>query len=188
MAPRSANSIADQMFYLRSRGVPQPEARAILIRAFLARSAGSGSPRTRPRGTGRRGRCVVEERGRMNVDHHPLRLNVARIREDFPILRPDHPRQAAGLPRQRRLRTEAPRRHRRHAHRHGDAIRQRPSRPALDERAHHRRLRSRPRCRRRADERAATGTRSSSSATPPRPSTSSPTPSAARCFSPARPC
>ena len=25
----------EQMFYLRSRGVPQPEARAILIRAFL---------------------------------------------------------------------------------------------------------------------------------------------------------
>ena len=27
---------ADQMFYLRSRGVPEPEARAILVRAFLA--------------------------------------------------------------------------------------------------------------------------------------------------------
>jgi len=27
---------ADQLFYLRSRGVPEAEARAILVRAFLA--------------------------------------------------------------------------------------------------------------------------------------------------------
>jgi Fe-S cluster assembly protein SufD len=27
---------ADQLFYLRSRGVPEPDARSMLVRAFLA--------------------------------------------------------------------------------------------------------------------------------------------------------
>jgi Fe-S cluster assembly protein SufD len=37
---------AEQMFYLRSRGVPEQEARAILVRAFLAEALDSVSDET----------------------------------------------------------------------------------------------------------------------------------------------
>ena len=107
----------------------------------------------------------------MNVTTRPAMLDVARIRAGFSDPGADDPRQAAGVPRQRRLGAEAARGDRRHARGDGDAIRQRPSRPALDERAHHRRLRGRARCRRRAAERARPRTRSCSPATAPKRST-----------------
>ena len=76
----------------------------------------------------------------MNVTTRPAMLDVARIREDFPILRetvrgkPLVFLDSAASAQKPRAVIDAMRDD------DGDAIRQRPSRPALDERAHHRRL------------------------------------------------
>src|SRR6185437_13644037 len=50
-----------------------------------ARSARRRPTRTRPRRAGKRRRCLVAQRGRLIMDI-AAPLNVARIREDFPIL------------------------------------------------------------------------------------------------------
>ena len=122
---------AEQLFYLRSRGIPDQEARSILVRAFPGRGTRSRHQRHGARSAGRRGRALVGRPGRMNVD---------KIRAGFSDPVADHPRQAAGVSRQRGVGAKAARRDRRHAECDGNAIRQRSSRPALDERTDHRRL------------------------------------------------
>ncbi len=77
---------AEQMFYLRSRGVPEAEARSILVRAFLAEALDAIADETiRTHLDGRR-RIVVGEPDRMNAETLALALDVERIRKDFPIL------------------------------------------------------------------------------------------------------
>ena len=78
---------ADQLFYLRSRGIPDAEARSILVRAFLTEALDAVTDETVARPAGARGRGLVGEAGSMNVTIRPALLDVARIREDFPILR-----------------------------------------------------------------------------------------------------
>ena len=137
---------AEQLFYLRSRGMPEAEARGILVRAFLAealdpiaheaaRAALEGMHR-QPGGRGRR-----HERSCA-----PRRAAMSRASaQDFPILsqtvrgKPLVFLDSAASAQKPRAVIDAM------VQRHGDAIRQRPSRPALDERAHHRGLRSRAR-------------------------------------------
>ena len=106
-------------------------------------------------------------------------FDVQRVREDFPILHAEGPRQAAGLPRQRRHHAEAAGRPRRAAPLLRARQRQRPPRPSTCsasgppqeyEEARVKVQRLPQRRRRRA--------RSSSSAAPPRRSTSSPRPTA----------
>ena len=130
---------AEQLFYLRSRGIPDAEARSMLVRAFLAEALDAVTRRGGARRAGSRGRRLVGEAGSMNVDDHALAHAGRRAHpRGFPDPAPDDPRQAAGVPRQRRLGAEAARGDRCDARGDGDAIRQRASRPALDERAHHR--------------------------------------------------
>ena len=81
---------AEQLFYLRSRGIPEAEARAILVRAFLAEALDAVTHDDGARGSGRRGRRLVGEASRMNVALDPScrlpRSTSTRIRADFPIL------------------------------------------------------------------------------------------------------
>ena len=78
---------AEQLFYLRSRGIPDAEARSMLVRAFLA-DALDAIADERVRGVlDRAVEFVVGEAGGMNVTTRPAILDVTRIREDFPILR-----------------------------------------------------------------------------------------------------
>ena len=137
---------AEQMFYLRSRGIPDAEAQV----HPRARLSGGSAGRRRGRGdtAARLDKAVdalVGKAESMNVMTNPAVLDVDRIRADFPILAQTIRGKPSGVPGQRRLRAEAARGHRRDGSRDGDAIRQCPSRPALDERAHHRGLRSRAR-------------------------------------------
>ena len=64
---------AEQMFYLRSRGIPEPEARAILVRAFLAEALDAVTDETVRGALEARRRAVVGKAGRMNVDNPPRR-------------------------------------------------------------------------------------------------------------------
>ena len=128
---------AEQLFYLRSRGIPVAEARAILVGAFLQEVLETAED------DGARAmletavaQWPLKDAAMMDVTAHP---------PGFPDPVADHPRQALRVPRQRRLGAEAAGRDRCDVGSDGDPVRQRPSRPALDERAHHRRLRGRPR-------------------------------------------
>ena len=80
---------AGQLFYLRSRGVPLAEARAILVRAFLIEAIdGVGDTVVRGLLGGRdRGMVGAAGPGRavMNMMVNPG-FDVARVRADFPIL------------------------------------------------------------------------------------------------------
>ena len=129
---------ADQLFYLRSRGIPDAEARSMLVRAFLTEALEAVKDAT-ARAVLDRAVRAVGGKGRPHERHDTSRPPRCRA---HPCGLPDpgaaHPRQAAGVPGQRRFGAEAARGDRRHARGDGDAIRQRASRPALDERAHHR--------------------------------------------------
>ena len=109
----------DAIFYLRARGLTFFEARDMLIHAFAgeilervkieplkrrARVRALRAARARSRGGGRgmSDRVASPQRRRCVAG-----FDVARIREDFPILRRAGPRQAAGLSRQRRDDAEA---------------------------------------------------------------------------------
>ena len=179
----------EQMFYLRSprhagsRGARDPGAR------LPRRGAGARSAHEPTRAALEAAVATLVGAGSgMNDMTHPSPSMSNASAHDFPILRqtvrgkPLVFLDSAASAQKPRAVIEAM------AARDGDAIRQRPSRPALDERAHHRRLRGRARCRRAADERAPTGTRSCSSATAPRRSTWSRTATAAACCGPARRC
>ena len=60
---------AEQLFYLRSRGIPEAEARAMLVRAFLAEALDLVAHRRRARRWRRRSRGWWERIGGMNVMH-----------------------------------------------------------------------------------------------------------------------
>ena len=129
---------AEQLFYLRSRGIPDGEARSILVRAFLAEALDAVSNETAARLLEEAVERLVGEAGSMNVMTKPRPLlDVARIREDFPILT----QTIRGKPLvflDSAASAQKPRAGDRcHAQRDGNPIRQRASRPALDERTHH---------------------------------------------------
>ena len=69
---------AEQLFYLRSRGIPDAEARAMLVRAFLAEALDAVTNETVARRAGAGGRGLVGEAGRMNVTTTPGRCWMSR--------------------------------------------------------------------------------------------------------------
>ena len=130
---------AEQMFYLRSRGFPRPRldlsscAPFSLRRWMLLRMKPFGACWRPPSGSG--GRDKKHERD--DQAHRPgRRANPERL----PDPDANSSRQEAGILGQCRFRAKAARGDRCHGPRHGNPIRQRPSRPALDERAYHRSL------------------------------------------------
>ena len=59
---------AEQLFYLRSRGIPDAEARSMLVRAFLAEALDAVTNEAVRGVLETRGRRLVGEAGSMNVD------------------------------------------------------------------------------------------------------------------------
>ena len=172
---------ADQLFYLMARGVPRREAERLLIEAFLDEAidavgdeaiAGRASPH-RERVAGGSG----EGRRRERAGDHAARRRGGAPRLPDPVAR--GLRQAAGLPRQRRLGPEAAGGHRRRHPRLQPTNTPTSTAGCTTCRTPPPR-RTRPRARRRgASSTPPTPTRSSSPATPPRRSTSWRRPSAA---------
>ena len=171
----------DLLFYLKARGIPAKEAEALLIQAFVGEAV-EGIEHAGLR------EVLIEQVARLARDAgaepmHPAVTNgsydVDRIREDFPILA----MQVYGKPLIYLDNAASAQKPKavldRIQHAYTARIRQRASRPALSRQCRDRGLRGRaregarlPQCRRGRR-------RSSSPATPPRRSTSSPIPSAA---------
>ena len=146
-------------FYLMARGIPEPEAEALLVQAFVGEAIeGIEHAGLRDALMGRSSPGSRREEGR---PMHPAVSNgsydVARIRADFPILGDAGLRQAAGLSRQRRLGAEAAGRARPHAAGLHRRIRQRAPRPALSRQCRDRGLRGRARDGARVPQRRAAG-------------------------------
>ncbi len=100
---------ADQLFYLRARGIPEAEARSMLVRAFLddaleavTHEAGRAMLEQAVEGWWQRRRDGTPPTD-TTMQPAPA-FDVERIRADFPILQQTRARQAAGVPGQRRLR------------------------------------------------------------------------------------
>ena len=118
------------LFYVRSRGVPEAEARALLTEAHL----GEVVERIEHEGAREAVRAFVASKLADVVPWLTARFRRPStsppIRGQFPILRRQGERQAPDLSRQRRLRSEAPRGDRRHSGGHGGLLRQRAPGPA----------------------------------------------------------
>ena len=120
------------LFYLRARGLPEKEAQALLIQAFVGEAIeGIADDDLREAAMA----TAAALAGGAGMSTHPAVKNgsydVARVREDFPALAHEGLWQAAGLSRQRRVGAEAERRARPHDRGLQERIRQRASRPAL---------------------------------------------------------
>ena len=85
---------AEQLFYLRSRGIPEAEARSMLVRAFLAEALDAGRRRDGARA------CWIARwqaggRGRRHERHDaPCQPRRRPHSRGFPDPAPDDPRQA----------------------------------------------------------------------------------------------
>ena len=76
---------ADQVFYVQSRGLPRPEAEALLLEAFAAAAIDRVDERAAARHAARQDTGVAR-RAEFLMDTQAAALDVMKLREDFPIL------------------------------------------------------------------------------------------------------
>ena len=131
----------DLLFYLKARGIPQKEAEALMVEAFVGEAVEAIGERGRARGADGSGACLAEGEGLTDASRSDQRLLRRRPHPaGFPGAVDAGLWQAAGLSRQRRLRAEAEGRARPHPARLYARICQCASRPALSRQCRDRRL------------------------------------------------